>query len=77
MTFFTITKDFGTALARSLADRLDIWNITGSHVEKLFKNNIIDFLCRLQDESCLRKSTELFLGLDPLYFTDVNNIFNK
>lgn len=46
-------------------------------MDKLFKNSIIDFMCRMQDELCLREATQVFERLDPFYFDDVNNILNK
>ena len=70
-------KNFAIALTRDLSQRLQIWENTGGHVEKLFKNAMIDFMCRMQDEICLRKATDVFEGLDPYFFTDVNNIANK
>ena len=41
------------------------------------KISVIDFLCRFQQEFCLKKSTELFETIPLNYFLSPNNQTNK
>lgn len=74
---FVNLKEFGTAIVRSLMKRMDIWQDTGSHEERLLKANIIEFLCRMQDEECLINASEAFETIDPEYFNNPNQIENR
>ena len=39
----------------------------------MLKSALVDFLCRVQDEKCLEKSTELFRSITPEYFLSPND----
>jgi hypothetical protein len=71
-------KGFGEYLSRILFRKLDIWNPnSGDHSERLLKINAIDFVCRLQEEYCLRNMTSLFENISPDYFYNPNEIANS
>ena len=39
----------------------------------MLKAALVDFLCRIQDEQCLTKSTQLFRKIPPEYFISPND----
>jgi hypothetical protein len=39
----------------------------------MLKSLLVDFLCRIQDEQCLTKSTQLFRTIPPEYFLSPND----
>ena len=46
-----------------------MWNDkTGTHSDIILKAQLVDFLCRIQDEQCLTKATQLFRTIPPEYF---------
>ena len=55
-------------LIRQYQSRFDIWDNRGNHALILLKTSLVEFLCRLQDEECLLKATELFKTIPPEYF---------
>lgn len=54
----------------------DLWDGKGSHTDQLLKIYTIEFLCRLQDEACLTKATQLFKSVPEDYFERPNNQIN-
>ena len=62
-------KSFTIKIVRQYQDRNDIWDNTGTHAQILLKTALVEFLCRLQDEECLLKATELFQKIPHEYFS--------
>jgi hypothetical protein len=52
----------------------DFWDDTGSHTRRLLKTNLIDFHCRIQNDECLRKATEVFHKINSNYFNSPNSV---
>jgi hypothetical protein len=67
-----------TTIALENLDKFtDWWTETNIHTDQLLKISVIDFLCRFQQEFCLKKSTELFETIPLNYFLSPNNQTNK
>ncbi len=52
-----------------MKQRINITSDSGSHTERLLKTVLIEFLCRLQQSSCLKYATERFNAIPELYFS--------
>lgn len=76
-TIFGELSNFGIKLTSELADKLDLWDDSGSHLEKRLKSIMIDFVCRMQDSKCLLNATQSFNNLSPDYFQDPNKENNS
>lgn len=61
----------------SLENKINIWNEDGAHQVKMLKATLFEFLCRMQDEQCLKNATERFNNLDSNYFNNPNTVNNK
>ena len=72
----TQIKDFAVSISRPFADRIDAWNSQGTHTQRLLKTNLINFLCRMQNEDYLRKASSEFNSLNPFYFIFPSEITN-
>lgn len=72
-----LIKNYGIRTARELESKgglEDLWNATGNnHTDQLLKINAIEFLCRFQDEKCLKKASELFNLIPVSYFSSPNS----
>jgi hypothetical protein len=67
-----------TTIALENLDKFsDWWTETNIHTDQLLKISVIDFLCRFQQEFCLKKSTGLFETIPLSYFLSPNNQTNK
>lgn len=62
-------------MIRTVANRLglDIWDDQGSDLLRLLKADLVDFQCRMQEEVCLNKATELFNSITDEYFVIISN----
>ncbi len=47
-----------------------MWSDDGTHPEKLLKSTIVNFLCKLQDDDCLKRATTEFNKIPSGYFTN-------
>ena len=70
-------QEFGIDIVRSLITRMNLWEDSGTHLERLLKISMINFMCRLQDESCLNNATDKFEKINSDYFLNPNEIQNK
>jgi len=75
--FYNINKDFSTYIIRNLVEKINIWDDTGSHQQRLLKTSVIDFLCRMQDARCLTNATRVFERINQDYFTNPNGVNNE
>ena len=57
-----------------LREKIDISNDQGTDTERLLKANLIEFLCRLQESSCLKYSRERFNSIPTQHFTYPENL---
>lgn len=57
-------------MIRTVANRLglDIWDDLGNDLLRLLKADLTEFQCRMQEEVCLNKATELFETIPEEYF---------
>ncbi len=72
-------KEYSIGLVKPFAERINAWDNSGTHVQLLLKTNLIDFLCRMQDEAYLRKASDYFNSLNPFYFifpSQINNTYD-
>ncbi len=72
-------KEYSIGLVKPFAERINAWDNSGTHVQLLLKTNLIDFLCRMQDEAYLRKASDYFNSLNPFYFIfpfQINNTYD-
>ncbi len=60
---------------KSIAADLDIWaeREDEAHTLLLLKEDMVDFLCRMQDKECLTKATEFFETIPIEYFSSPAN----
>jgi hypothetical protein len=68
---------FGESIAEALIFELDIFqetNVTKSHLTSLLEATAVEFLCRLQDEFCLNKISELYSKIPEDFFENPNEI---
>jgi pyroglutamyl-peptidase II len=76
-TVFEQLSNFGIKITSELAENLNLWDDSGSHLEKRLKSIMVDFVCRMQDNKCLLNATQSFNQLDTTYFQDPNNQVNS
>jgi hypothetical protein len=48
-----------------------------SHLTYLLESSAVDFLCRLQDENCLNKISEIYAKIPEDSFNNPNNAINR
>lgn len=70
-------QSYGISLAKSLSEKIDIWNDEGEHTVRLLKINMIEFLCRLQDGGCLKNATKNFQSVPIDYFNNPSDNFGN
>jgi hypothetical protein len=73
---FEKIKPFAISIAKNLEESYDLWSNNGTHVEQLLKSTIVDFLCMLQDEKCLKKTNAEFLRIPGSYFANPTKTVN-
>ena len=72
-------KAFGDTFGQTLAFELDIYqesSATKPHLQSLLEGTILDYLCRLQDYTCLTKVSELYSKIPPEYWINPNTNTN-
>ena len=52
-----------------MKEKINVTSDSGTHTERLLKTIVIQFLCGLQESSCLRYTTKRFNDIPELYFT--------
>ena len=70
---------FGESIVESLQFDYDLYQestATKPHLQYLLESSAVEFLCRLQEEFCLNKATELFSKIPQEYFDSPNTINN-
>jgi hypothetical protein len=66
-------KLYSFYLINKLKEKIDISNDQGTDSERLLKANIVEFLCRLQESSCLKYSSVRFNSIPVQHFQDPEN----
>lgn len=70
---FKDIRDYNLFLTAKLRKNSNITSDTGSHSQRLLRIQIIEFLCRLHEASCLKYTDERFSSIPPEYFREPEN----
>jgi hypothetical protein len=70
---YSVTKAFAISLTKEITNKLNLWVDSGTYTERLLRVSLLDFVCRMQDDSCLLNATKLYETIPNGYFTSPTN----